>query len=118
MIQLDEDGYHPFTGLTGAVEAAGLYASAYSGRGQYGKRCVAVRSDERPEAVVWKVAAAFAGLHPEHAGGQERFDGDGSDLFLDVQVDNLGLGWVVYWPQVEWDDEAADVYGVALADDE
>lgn len=66
------------TKLIEAINAAGKKARSYSGRGMYGRECVAC-SIRRGED--------FAGL----PGG--------------YRTDSLGLGQIVYWPRVAWPED-------------
>lgn len=55
---------------------------SYSGRGMFGRTCVGIECDSSQEVIE---EAASRGLRG-------------------AAVDNLGLGWIVYWPSVQgWD---------------
>lgn len=60
--------------LVAALKAKGLEPYPYSGRGMFGARCVAV----------------------------EDFDGEIAG-FRGPVYDNMGKGFVAYWPNVRWD---------------
>lgn len=71
----------------------GIFTSvrSYSGRGMYGRQCVAISGEYINPFVVALLLAERAPLH-------------GIDV-IDIPVpdtDSLGRGIVVYWPQVEW----------------
>lgn len=60
-----------------ANDVGGTVYEGYSGRGMYGKRCIGISCDSVAACVE---AAAVHGLRGAH-------------------WDNLGKGWIVYWPQ-------------------
>jgi hypothetical protein len=74
--------------LVDVLKDSGLSVRSYSGRGMYGSQCVGVSADS-----VWSVAQAI---------------GTADDIdFEDVpepSTDILGLGMIIYWPQIKWDD--------------
>ncbi len=65
-----------FNTIKKKLEKEGLEPFSYSGRFMCGKRCVAVSVD-------------YPGYHTLPKG---------------YRTDSLGLGYVVYWPNVEWVD--------------
>lgn len=72
------------------LEDLGYEPYAYSGRGMYGKRCVAINLSR--DQSVWELAASVC----------QRDD----NLVLDVgapQQDNMGLDIVVYWPRLPYE---------------
>ena len=69
--------------LIDALEDAGYDPCAYSGRGMYGKECVALRGDN---INLWEVARSL----PEDLNVPE------------PRTDSMGLGIVIYWPSYEW----------------
>ena len=73
--------------LIKALAESGFDPRSYSGRGMYGKTCVAV-SDTTP----WDVAKALF---------SEQYDGEFDDL-PEPHADSLGLGSVIYWPRYAW----------------
>lgn len=81
------------------IEDTGRAAMSYSGRCMYGARCVAIDVDrnEEPLLVVAEMAKAAA---------EDDDDGVTLDAFVyamqDVRTDALGLGAVVYWPNIAW----------------
>ena len=68
--------------LIDAIANRGLIPYAYSGRNMYGQKCVACDVDR------------------------------GSDLEdlpkAGATVDQMGLGYVIYWPRAEWDDSVQE----------
>jgi len=72
--------------------SAGLEPCAYSGRGVYGKPCVAIHTNGHPDSVIWDLSRAIAHI------------GDPGP----PTVDNLGKGYVIYWPEFPWPTDDAD----------
>lgn len=64
----------------------------YSGRGMYGRVCPAV-SGPSPVAVCAALAAGCAT-------GEEA-----AELIAGLKTDSMGMGVVLYWPGVEWDEK-------------
>lgn len=79
---------------------------SYSGRGMYGKECVAVVIGGYTSA--WTLALAIADVN-----------GGNADLFgLEApRQDSMGLGTVLYWPQLEWPAGMKDFGGEDEGDD-
>lgn len=76
-----------------ALESEGFETRSYSGRGMYGKSCVAVT-----DVSAWEVAKALM---------NETHDGEFDDL-SEPKQDSLGMGNVLYWPSYEWPKEESD----------
>lgn len=76
--------------LIEALESEGYDPSSYSGRGMYGKSCVAVRN-----VTVWEIAKTLF---------TEEYDGEFDDL-PEPQQDQLGRGIVLYWPSYAWPED-------------
>lgn len=72
--------------LIDALEDAGLAPLSYSGRGMFGKDCVATYTG------MWEVAKAL--FSEEHDGA--------FDHLPQPNQDSMGLGRVLYWPSYEW----------------
>ena len=68
-----------------AEEVGGRYHGDYSGRGMYGKQCASIYCSDATECIE---AAAERGIKG-------------------ARQDNMGLGWVVYWPNIQ-DDSSGD----------
>jgi hypothetical protein len=72
-----------------ALQNAGYEPRSYSGRGMYGKQCVAVVTDDN----AFKVGVLVMAELPEE------FD---TYLLESVEDDSMGLSTVIYWPDVKW----------------
>lgn len=70
-----------------ALDDAGFDPASYSGRGMFGKQCVSVQ-----DVSAWKIARELT---------CETYDGEFEDL-PEPRQDQLGLGFVLYWPSYEW----------------
>ncbi len=69
------------------LEDEGFEPRSYSGRGMFGRNCVSVHSSEDESVSLWQLAASLAAYDiPEPI------------------TDQLGLGYVYYWPSYEWPD--------------
>ena len=69
---------------------------SYSGRNMDGKECIAVEVDGMEYAL--KIAWRILDFVPPHLFP----DLCDSSEFQEMRIDNLGLGYVVYWPKLEW----------------
>lgn len=65
----------------------------YSGRGMYGKRCLAI---EVSRGAAFALAADL--MEEVHEDNIQAL----ADLFRNARTDSLGLDEVVYFPEVEW----------------
>jgi hypothetical protein len=86
-----------------AIEGAGYAVRDYSGRGMYGKYCLAVESDDSPEQVLLSIV------------GEYTYTADNLDevralteALKGCQTDTLGRGAILYWPGIEWVDTDPD----------
>ena len=87
---------------------------SYSGRGMFGDRCVSVNVDSLSELP--KVGAEMMQALNEWYGDATTIESDLAhlqyerekeellDILAKTYYDNLGLGFVVYWPKLEWED--------------
>ena len=99
-MRLDKEQQHRFLDLLEDVNNMhGIFTSVrrYSGRAMYGRECVAILGEYiNPFVVALRLA--------------ERAERHGFDI-IDIpvpDVDSLGRGSVVYWPQVEWPEGRAE----------
>lgn len=71
----------------------------YSGRGMYGRTCFGIDIDGAAAGFTFKLGVALAANHPELA----------EELSYEtVATDNMGLGTIVYWPNVTVEGADAD----------
>ena len=77
---------------------AGLDVHKYSGRFMYGDHCVSIHTDR--DTTPFEV-----GLIVGKICGQNRDDLPNIDDLPDVKQDSLGMGMVIYWPQLAWSAE-------------
>ncbi len=78
-----------------ALRNEGHAPRAYSGRGMFGKQCVAITVAD------WALAAMDLSDSSLPKGGKT--------LLRDARTDSMGKQTVVYWPDMEWpEDKAAE----------
>jgi len=81
------------------LEDAECEPRSYSGRGMYGRRCVAVVPDSySSEGHVAALTMLYAADETEQ---QELVT-----IWRDVQSDGMGRGIVIYFPNIEWPADA------------
>jgi hypothetical protein len=78
-----------------AIEDADFETRSYSGRGMYGKSCLAVSADD-PVEVVAKAMAAVAADN-----GVDLWDL--AEKISNARTDSMGRGIVIYWPGIPYD---------------
>ena len=74
------------------LESVGYETAEYSGRGMYGKTCISVHTSESLFEIGYRVGQAT----------EQIFKGS-----LRPSRDQLGKGYVIYWPMMEWPKEVA-----------
>lgn len=84
--------------LKDIIEAAGYETRSYSGRGMYGKECLAFTVDGRAEEF-----AVAADLMDAAIGSGEYFIKPVAKAMRGIRTDSLGLGTVFYFPSVSVD---------------
>ncbi len=77
----------------------GADVRAYSGRFMFGKRCIGVSIDSNAYGLI---AECVAVIEDE----QERLEL--VKIFRNTKEDSLGLGSIIYWPNMLWDSETMD----------
>lgn len=87
-----------FQQIVEAFENAGYEPTDYSGRFMYGDRCLGVSGDNALSIVIETIA--------EFARNAETTDEvvDFVERLGNVRSDSLGLGQIVYFPSIEWED--------------
>lgn len=93
-----------FSELQEIVEDAGFETQSYSGRGMYGKKCLSFNLEcEENEFDVFLSIAESAQSYVEcHDDGLELEDI--IPYFMGAKSDSMGLGTVIYFPNVEWEE--------------
>lgn len=92
--------------LTDAINQYDFDVQSYSGRAMYGKSCLAITGDNR----ILRKAIAYAIVQAQEAESDPDCDAerlsmsfeDYVESILDYRQDSMGLGTVIYWPQVEY----------------
>lgn len=62
-----------------AANVGGTVRNDYSGRGMFGARCYGIDCDNAARAIEEAAALGVRG----------------------AKVDNMGMGWIVYWPSIQ-----------------
>ena len=78
------------------LSECGYDPRSYSGRGMYGKECIAISTDDSPAMVGFMLGNQFA--QQQHA----ESDDVRLDAIQDTHSDSLGKGVILYWPSFEW----------------
>jgi len=84
-----------FDSLYAALKYGGFNVRSYSGRGMYGKSCVAVYVDDATDLL--KIGVTIGETYAD----------------LRAATDSMGRGMVVYWPSQTWEDtyeDSDDIY--------
>lgn len=77
------------TELIEAIEEAGHEAYSYSGRGMYGRRCVAFTAEDVSEACLILGSILGDSASEFGCGG--------------ICTDSMGMDYVIYFPYIEWE---------------
>lgn len=76
----------------------------YSGRGMFGKECLAVVTDESAWTLRGEIQEILDGLDPTDATNDDLQDGLEALLDREPRQDSMGLSTVYYWPNVQVED--------------
>lgn len=79
---------------------AGVDVRSYSGRGMYGRECLGVDID-RGSSFLDKLADVLESATEDEI--QTIADG-----IRDSRQDTMGLGSIIYWPNVKWEDDPSE----------
>ena len=94
-----------------AARNAGLDVRSYSGRGMYGAKCLGIDFDSSytPVYVVCEIARAFMdNSDMSLRDSQSKLHEMLYQLGTKARTDSMGMGQIVYWPDIEWQDEDSD----------
>ena len=85
-----------------AIVGAGFPVRDYSGRGMYGKYCLAVECsrEDPPEKMLLSIIGEYTYTADNLDDVREL-----AEALKDCQTDSLGRDAILYWPQIEWDDD-------------
>lgn len=93
-----------FNEIKEVVEDAGFDPQSYSGRGMYGRKCLSFNLD-RDENVVDAILDLAEALSSYVQNNPEIEFEDAIQEFKGAKTDSMGLGEVVYFPKIEWEDD-------------
>lgn len=96
---------------------ADLEPRSYSGRGMYGKVCLGFVI-ERDDSPLRAFGGILSGLSCRDATRVKSDLSDLSELMLEAREDSMGLGTIVYFPKIKWDDAYEDPHNASEDDDE
>lgn len=100
-----------------AIEDAGYSVFSYSGRGMYGKRCLGIETTRLQNSI--QATAEIIGNLAETCRFDEELEiQDFIEMFSNVCQDSLGLGSVIYFPDIDWDEEWTETDKEKDEDDE
>lgn len=98
-----------FNEIKEVVEDAGFDPQSYSGLGMYGLKCLSFNLD-RDE----NVCDAFLDLAEAlNSYVQENLDVEFEDAiqeFKGAKIDSMGLGEVIYFPKIKWEDDDSEEF--------
>ena len=93
-----------FLDLKQIVEDAGFDARSYSGRGMYGLKCLSFnleREENEFDAILSIAESAQSYVESSDDGFELE---DVTAYFMGAKSDSMGLGVVVYFPNLIWED--------------
>lgn len=106
-----------FLDLKQIVEDAGFDARSYSGRGMYGLKCLSFNLErEENEFDAFLSIAESAQSYVESSDDGFKLE-DVTAYFMGAKSDSMGLGTVIYFPNIEWE-EVEDQFEEDFIDDE
>ncbi len=86
------------------IEDAGFDARSYSGRGMYGRKCLSFNLErEENEFDAFLSIAESAQSYVESSDDGFELE-DVTTYFMGAKSDSMGLGTVIYFPNVEWEE--------------
>jgi hypothetical protein len=114
MYEIERAQFEEVVKRVNAGDVGDVAVRSYSGRGMYGRNCVAVEIDDNAEA--WSIGFGFAlaEVIADEAGGDRgdyevRGEYEGSigawvdqDEHTNVRTDSMGRGLVLYWPDTSF----------------
>lgn len=87
-----------------AIEDAGYSTRSYSGRGMYGKSCLGFETTRFQSAI--QATAEIIGNLAETCQFDDDLElSDFLEFFGDVKEDSMGLGMIIYFPDISWNEE-------------
>lgn len=89
-----------------------FFIQSYSGRGMYGRSCLAITGDDINPVMIGFAIGCWC------ADNDTMLDGGDMYKFSNMKQDNMGLGSVYYWPQIDFEASENDGYDEDDEDDE
>lgn len=97
-----------FSEIKEIVEDAGFDPQSYSGRGMYGRKCLSFNLD-RDENVLDAFLELSEAISLYVEDNQEIEFEDVVSEFKGAKTDSMGLGEVVYFPNIEWENDGEEL---------
>ena len=86
------------------IEDSGYSVRSYSGRGMYGKNCLGFETSRYQNSI--QAVAEIIGSLAETCQFDEDLElQDFIEMFSDVQQDSMGLGQIIYFPDISWNED-------------
>ena len=91
-----------------SAKEAGFTVRSYSGRGMYRSRCVGIEFEKNSCDVVLDILQSYMDAY--NIMQEERQDTlyEMMRVLKGAKEDSLGLGGIIYWPNMAWDEEFED----------
>ncbi len=86
-----------------AIEESGYSTLSYSGRGMYGKSCLGFETSRSQSPIQATAEIIFSLSETCQYSGDEIELSEFVDFFSDVRQDSMGLGTIIYFPEISWE---------------
>lgn len=98
-----------FNEIKEVVENAGFDPQSYSGRGMYGRKCLSFNlgRDENLVDAILNLAEAVNSYVEDNP--EIEFE-DAIQEFKGAKTDSMGLGEVVYFPTIDWEEDEEEQF--------
>lgn len=87
--------------ITEAIEDVELEPTSYSGRMMYGRQCLGTVCDDPHQAVARIITRLVINMLQLSADVDEAERV--ASLLHNSRTDNMGLGFILYWPEIDWE---------------
>lgn len=97
-----------FKKIVSAFESAGYEVRSYSGRGMYGKECLAVTSEASGNVIINVVLQIMDAINGPSSDAYYESVEAAKNLIQSLQnhrEDSIGRSSIIYWPNIAWEDD-------------
>ena len=93
-----------------ALENGGYKTMSYSGRGMMGEKCLAVNLNDDLMREIAQISTLVMNECEDEFNGVEvvEYMEEFFDLLAEARTDSMGLGTVIYFPNIDWDENWGD----------